>query len=137
MVGQFSAVLALRAPDWRSCNFADADYKGCDHPFRQRERALFVFHRRTKIPHFRLGRGQSIKNHWTAMLETLAGPARILHGTLAIAHTAVGASGQQPRVVVVGENIVFIERDCFLQINSRRVIGTIQRLGGGAVDSQF
>jgi hypothetical protein len=37
----------------------------------------------------------------------------------------------------VGENIVFIERDCFLQINSRSVIGTIQRLGGGAVDVQF
>ena len=71
------------------------------------------------------------------MLETLAGPARMLHGTLAIAHTAVGASGQQPRIIVMGEKIIFIERDCFLQINSRTVIGTIQRLGGGAVDVQF
>ena len=101
---------------------------------RQRERALFVLHRRAKIPHFRLGRGQSIENHGTAMLETLTGPARILHSTLAIAHAAVRASGQQPRVVVVGEKIIFIERDCFLQIYSRSVIGTIQRLGGGAID---
>src|SRR5437764_1157632 len=88
----------------------------------QREGTLFVLHRRAKIPDFRLGRGQSIENRWTAMLEILAGPARMLHRTMPIAHAAVRASGQQPRVIVMGEKIIFIKRDRFLQIYSRSTI---------------
>ena len=91
----------------------------------QREGTLFIFHRRAKIPDFRLGRGQSIENYWTAMLERLTGPARMLHRTMAIAHAVVRAGGQQPGVVVMGENIILIERDCFLQIYARSVVGTI------------
>jgi len=92
---------------------------------RQREGTLFILYRRTKISDFRLGRRQSIENYWTAMLERLTRPAGMLHRAMAIAHAAIRASGQQPRVIVMGEKVVFIECDRFFQIDARRAVGAI------------
>ena len=39
---EFPAVPAFRVPDWPSCNFANADYKGCDHPSPTRGHAFHL-----------------------------------------------------------------------------------------------